>query len=88
MEARRRPPSVRVERHLSRSARTVDHGKPVARRGRKARDLSETARLPAYRVQRPSGREFVVKARLAQFAWVLTLLATMALSIGAGMRWY
>jgi hypothetical protein len=28
-----------------------------------------------------------VKARLAQFAWVLTLLATMALSIGAGMRW-
>jgi hypothetical protein len=38
-------------------------------------------------VQRPSGREFVVKAKLAQFAWVLTLLATMALSIGAGMRW-
>jgi hypothetical protein len=28
-----------------------------------------------------------VKARLAHFAWVLTLLATMALSIGAGMRW-
>jgi hypothetical protein len=28
-----------------------------------------------------------VKAKLVHFAWALTLLATMALSIGAGMRW-
>jgi hypothetical protein len=28
-----------------------------------------------------------VKARLARFTWALTLLAAMALSIGAGMRW-
>jgi hypothetical protein len=29
-----------------------------------------------------------VKANLARFTWALTLLAIMALSIGAGMRWY
>jgi hypothetical protein len=29
-----------------------------------------------------------VKAKLTRFTWVLTLLAAMALSIGAGMRWY
>ncbi len=64
-------------------------GKPVARRGRKARDLTETARLPARGVQRPFARkEFGVKARLTRFAWALTLLAAMALSIGAGMRWF
>jgi hypothetical protein len=34
------------------------------------------------------GKEFGVKARLTRFAWALTLLAAMALSIGAGMRWY
>ena len=64
-------------------------GKPVARRGRKARDLSETARLPAQECNVLSlGKEFGVKARLTRFAWALTLLAAMALSIGAGMRWY
>jgi len=29
-----------------------------------------------------------VKANLARFTWALTLLAIMALSIGAGMRWF
>jgi hypothetical protein len=28
-----------------------------------------------------------VKANLARFTWALTLLAVMALSVGAGMRW-
>ncbi len=29
-----------------------------------------------------------MKANLARFTWALTLLAVMALSVGAGMRWY
>jgi hypothetical protein len=29
-----------------------------------------------------------VKANLGRFTWALTLLAIMALSIGAGMRWF
>jgi hypothetical protein len=29
-----------------------------------------------------------VKANLARFTWALTLLAVMALSVGAGIRWY
>jgi hypothetical protein len=28
-----------------------------------------------------------VKANLARFTWALTLLASMALTVGAGMRW-
>jgi hypothetical protein len=28
-----------------------------------------------------------VKANLARFTWALTLLAVMALSVGAGIRW-
>ena len=28
-----------------------------------------------------------MKANLARFTWALALLASMALSIGAGMRW-
>jgi hypothetical protein len=28
-----------------------------------------------------------VKAKLARFTWALTMLAAMALSVGAGMRW-
>jgi len=28
-----------------------------------------------------------VKANLARFIWVVALLASMALSIGAGIRW-
>jgi hypothetical protein len=29
-----------------------------------------------------------VKANLARFTWALTLLASMALTAGAGMRWF
>jgi hypothetical protein len=32
-------------------------------------------------------RENIVKANLARFTWALMLLASMALTIGAGMRW-
>jgi hypothetical protein len=28
-----------------------------------------------------------VKANLARFTWALTLLASLALTVGAGMRW-
>ena len=72
-----RPPTYRIVQ-----------GKPVARRGRKARDLSsETARLPVQRVPSLRQKEQPVKANLARFTWALTLLAVMALSVGAGIRW-
>ncbi len=29
----------------------------------------------------------IVKANLARFTWALTLLASLALTVGAGMRW-
>ncbi len=29
-----------------------------------------------------------MKANLARFTWAAALLASMALAIGAGMRWY
>jgi hypothetical protein len=65
-----------------------DQGKPVARRGRKARDLLETARLPAQEcLSFIPERECFVKAKLTRFTWALTMLAAMALSVGAGMRW-
>ena len=48
----------------------------------------ETARLPAQEcLSFIPERECVVKAKLARFTWALTMLAAMALSIGAGMRW-
>jgi hypothetical protein len=64
-------------------------GKPVARRGRKARDLysAETARLPV-RTVRLHVRDWTVKANLGRFTTALALLATLALSLGAGVRWY
>jgi len=70
------------------SARTVVQGKPVARRGRKARGLvrdSPAADSPACPVSKR--RRNIVKANLARFTWALMLLASMALTIGAGMRW-
>jgi len=33
-------------------------------------------------------KEQLVKANLARFTWALTLLACMALTVGAGIRWY
>jgi hypothetical protein len=60
------------------------------RRGRKARDLhSETARLPITEDERARDfeRSQTVKANLARFTWALAILASMALTIGAGVRW-
>ena len=68
----------------------VAQGKPVARRGRKARDLRrETARLPieSHRVLPIGKKELRVKANLARFTWAIMVLGAMALTIGAGMRW-
>jgi hypothetical protein len=67
----------------------IVQGKPVVRRGRKARDLrSKTARLPiAEHIVRDS-KESTVKANLARFTGALALLASLALTIGAGVRWY
>jgi hypothetical protein len=33
-------------------------------------------------------KEMTVKANLARFTWALVALAAMALTLGAGMRWY
>ena len=81
------------ERQPHRDARPITRlavqGKPVARRGRKARDLPrETARLPTTECIEPSSKGVrIVKANLARFTWALTLLASLALTVGAGMRW-
>ena len=70
-------------------ARPIVQGKPVARRGRKARDLRrETARLPIQECRTFIEKEHIVKANLARFTWALMLLASLALTVGAGMRWY
>jgi hypothetical protein len=68
--------------------RVLVQGKPVARRGRKARDLPrKTARLPGSFVG--IDLEVVpVKSILARFTVALSLLATMALTLGAGVKWY
>jgi hypothetical protein len=65
-------------------------GKPAARRGRKARDLGITRGRPAADPLVSSRRRGVgnVKANLARFTTAIALLATIALSLGAGMRWY
>jgi hypothetical protein len=70
---------------------TSVQGKPTARWGRKARDLgpnasAKTARSPD--LMRTATKESNVKANLARFTTAIALLATMAMSLGAGMRWY
>lgn len=63
-------------------------GKPVVRRGRKARDLPrKTARLPEP-IDGIDHEVVPVKAILARFTVALSLLATMALTLGAGVKWY
>ena len=47
----------------------------------------ETARLPVPGCNRNT-RETRVKANLGRFTTALALLATLALSLGAGARWY
>ena len=67
----------------------IVQGKPVARRGRKARDLRlEAAQLPVREQTSPHGGEgYQMKANLARFMWVIALLSAMALTTGAGIRW-
>jgi hypothetical protein len=49
-------------------------------------DRPETARPPEGERTKPEG--VIVKANLARFTSALALLATMAMSLGAGMRWW
>jgi hypothetical protein len=44
--------------------------------------------LPGAIETKPTDRGGVVKANLARFTVALSLLATMALTLGAGVRWY
>jgi hypothetical protein len=70
------------------SDRIFVQGKPVVRRGRKARDLPrKTARPPGSDRHRSDSKESTVKAILARFTSVVALLAALALTIGAGVRW-
>jgi len=67
---------------------TTVQGKPGVSRGRKARDLPPEDR-PVAGVQRRDAyhRGGAVKANLARFTVAVSLLATMALSLGAGLKW-
>jgi hypothetical protein len=49
--------------------------------------LEETARLPIAERIRQDSKESSVKANLARFTGALALLASLALTIGAGVRW-
>jgi len=63
-------------------------GKPVVRRGRKARDLPRKTARPPESLTRVSIIEVIsVKAILARFTMALSILATMALTLGAGVKW-
>jgi hypothetical protein len=69
-------------------SRILVQGKPVARRGRKARDLPSEDRPVAETQDATHSRGVeTVKANLARFTWAVAMLASMALTIGAGMRW-
>jgi hypothetical protein len=77
-----------VPRGNGRSAGRIVQGKPVVRRGRKARDLpSEDRPVADDRRNRQAQKESNVKGNLVRLTWALTLLASMALTIGAGLRW-
>ena len=65
-------------------------GKPDVSRGRKARDLP-SGRPPGCRrpsFAHPVTEVYVVKANLARFTVALSLLATIALTLGAGLKWH
>ena len=58
------------------------------RRGRKARDLPQkTARSPESLTSARSIEVISVKAILARFTMALSIPATMALTLGAGVKW-
>jgi hypothetical protein len=63
-----------------REAATQSQGSPRSAAG-------ETARLPATRVSTKSRGEATVKQILARFTSILMVLASLALTLGAGIRW-
>ena len=69
----------------------IVQGKPVARRGRKARDLRlEAAQLPVREQASPHcGKEYQMKANLARFMQAIMLLGAMGfmISVSLGIRW-
>ena len=71
------------------SAIAIVQGKPVVRRGRKARDLPSGDRPAAVDGRQVHSHKVgAVKANLARFTMAVSLLATMALSLGAGIKWF
>jgi hypothetical protein len=70
----------------------LNKGKPVVRQGRKARDLPDSGRadspVAGAGADLISSRGLFVKANLARFSYTLVVLATLALSLGAGKRWF
>lgn len=76
-------------RNDGRSRDLIVQGKPVVRRRRKARDLPPGDR-PAAGDDRLAHNHKVgaVKANLARFTFAVSLLATMAMSLGAGIKWF
>jgi hypothetical protein len=67
----------------------IDKGKPVARRGRKARDLRPQGGRPVTEVQAHRGisKGRSVKQILARLSLAIMMLGAMALTTGAGVRW-
>jgi len=60
------------------------------RRGRKARDLppKEDRPVAENRRARQTRKESRVKGNLVRLTWALALVASVALTIGAGQRWF
>ena len=50
--------------------------------------IGKTARLPEAVAGSPVDEVYVVKANLARFTVALSLLATIALTLGAGLKWH
>jgi hypothetical protein len=85
-----------IETNVSRQR--PDQGKPTVRWRRKARDLRSRppgCRIDGERLQ--SAEELDVKptmerlawtvAGVARYGWVILILASLALSLGAGLKW-
>jgi hypothetical protein len=84
-------------RHSS-HANGLSRGKPIARWGRKARDLRSADRpVAGSTASLRSIEELDVKptmerlawtvAGVARYSWVILILASLALSLGAGIKW-
>jgi hypothetical protein len=72
------PPSVHRPGQTRREAGTQSQG-----------SSPKTARPPIHRCSiNGSQKESIVKANLARFTAALALLASLALTLGAGLRWY